>query len=205
MTEPKRRIIALGGWRGSGKDTIANHLTSMHQFKQVSFAAKLKDMVADMYKVPREYLDSPTLKEMPLSNLPVIPSDPFTETLHLLLKDELKHGFWTPRALCILEGSVKRSVTANYWVRTVIEDILNQPAQSFVISDMRYKSEADTLNMFFDNELQLWRVQRYESITTTDPSERNLDDFKFDAYLHNTKDIQSLCNTIDALVLGKPS
>lgn len=196
----KRKVIALSGWKGSGKDTTADYLINQHAFEKKSFAARLKDMVSELYKVPREDLDSPTKKEMPLTHLPVITTDRFTETVHLMLRDELRSGFWTPRALCILEGSIKRSVYANYWIRSVAEEIINRPEQSFVISDMRYQSEADTLRILIPG-IQLVRVQRYTNITTTDPSERDLDTYTFDLVLNNTGIKELLYDQIDNLII----
>ncbi len=179
-----RKVIALSGYKQSGKDTTAEYLVREYGFRQLSFAAKLKDMVANTYGVPREDLDSPTRKEMPLENLPAIPTDPFTLTIHDLLRSELASGFWTPRALCILEGSTKRSVNSNFWVKSTIEEVVNNPDTNYVISDMRYRSEADILKLFVPN-IQLVRIDRYDSINTTDPSERDLDEYKFDSTISN--------------------
>lgn len=192
-----RKVIALSGWKQSGKDTVANYLVKEYGFVQLSFAAKLKDMVAQTYGVLREDLDSPTKKEMPLVNLPTIPTDPFTITIHSLLSNELRHGFWTPRALCILEGSIKRSVYPNYWVRSCAEQIINNPTTSYVISDMRYKSEADTLRTLIPS-IEMIRIERYANVDTTDPSERDLDDYAlFDRILTNKKLIEDLYISVD--------
>lgn len=192
-------VIALSGWKGSGKDTSADYLVNEYGFIKKSFAAPLKDMVANLYNVPREDLDSPTKKEMPLVNLPVITTDRFTQTIHTLLQSELSSGYWTPRALCILEGSIKRSVHANYWIRSVATDIINNPENSYVISDMRYCSEADTLKILIPQLITV-RVNRFETITTTDPSERDLDNYKFDYTIENQGVRELLYDTLDAIV-----
>lgn len=191
-------VIALSGWRGSGKDTVANYLVTEYGYKQMSFAARLKDVVASTYGVPREDLDDPTKKEMPLTTYPAIPSDPFSEKVHLMLRDELSSGYWTPRALCILEGSIKRSVHSNFWIRSVVEQILSS-SENYVISDMRYKSEADTLRLFLPDMVTV-RVERFDTISTTDPSERNLDDYPFDVYLSNRGTKELLYGQVDGLV-----
>lgn len=192
-------VIALSGWKGSGKDTSADYLTAEYGFKKMSFAAKLKDMVSELYNVPREDLDSPTRKEMPLVNLPAIPTDRFTEAVHHLLREELKSGYWTPRALCILEGSIKRSVHSNYWVRSVAEEIVRAPTGNFVISDMRYTSEADTLKILIPQIITV-RINRYQSISTSDPSERDLDMYKFDYTIDNQGVKELLYDALDAVI-----
>lgn len=179
------RVIAISGWKGSGKDTAADFLCKNYNYNRLSFAAPLKDMVAKTYNVPREDLDNPTKKEMPLVNYPAIPTDSFGEKVHLMLRDELKHGYWTPRALCILEGSMKRAVYSNFWVKAVAEKVLNNPDKKYVISDLRFKSEADTLRLLLNDALKTIRINRWEFIDTSDPSERDLDDYKFDYYIQN--------------------
>lgn len=199
-----RFVVAMSGWRSSGKDTTADYLVAQHGFQKLSFAAKLKDMVSNTYGVPREDLDSPTKKEMPLVSLPVIPTDRFTETVHTLLRSELQSGYWTPRALCILEGSIKRSVYSNFWVRTVAAEIMNNPEQSYVISDMRYLSEVDTLKMLIPN-IRTVRVNRFDSIATEDPSERDLDNYVFDVTLTNTGVKELLYDQIDSNIIDVTS
>jgi hypothetical protein len=180
----KRLILSLSAYKQSGKDTLADYLSSAYGFKKISFAAKLKDMVAAQYNVPREFMDSPTHKEMPLTHLPVIHSDLTTESLQRMLSMELRSGYWTPRALCILEGSVKRAVHSNYWVKYAIQEALEDSTQSYVVTDMRYKSEADTINMLFP-ENRVIRIDRYSDINTNDPSERDMDDYKWNYVIQN--------------------
>ena len=53
-------IIGITGLIGSGKDTIADYLTTHHGFKRISFAASLKDAVAAVFCWNREYLEGTT-------------------------------------------------------------------------------------------------------------------------------------------------
>lgn len=195
-----RLVLALSAWKTSGKDTVADYLASEYDFKKISFAAKLKDMVANQYSVPREFLDSPTHKEMPLLNFPVIPSDKSTAHLQEMLRTELQSGYWTPRALCILEGSVKRAVHSNYWVRAAISEIAQSSGGNFVITDMRYKTEADTIRMLYP-ETTIVRIDRYDSSPTQDPSERDMDDYPFDYIIQNRTSKEDLHAVCDALIL----
>lgn len=198
------RVISLSGWKGSGKDTVADYLTKYYGFIKLSLATLLKDTVSTMYNIPRPWFDDHAKKEVPLMEYPLIPSDPFVVTIHSLLSKELESGYWTPRALCILEGSIKRSVSSGYWLSKVLEVIRSRPGTKFVISDMRYQSEADSLRILLPkNELLLWRINRWESIDTTDPSERDLDNYSFDITLGNPGiTIQGLYDTVDWIMLN---
>lgn len=197
-----KTIVALSGWKGSGKDTAADYLVNHRNFTKLSFAARLKDMVATAYSIPREWLDQRDKKDMPLTQYPVINTDNFTGILQGLLYRELESGFWTPRALCILEGSAKRSVHSNYWVQSVIREILESDHDRFVISDLRYRSEADTLGLFLPAptiDLKLVRVNRYAMIDTQDPSERDLDDYKFMYEINNEGSKEHLYEIMDII------
>lgn len=192
-------VIALSGWKGSGKDTVADYLVREHGFIRVSFADALKEMVAQQYDVPLEYMHEPSKKEMPLHQYPVIPGDPFSEAIQQLLSAELRSGYWTPRALCILEGSIKRSVYSNYWVRTVVQQIQQAPSQNYVVSDMRYVTEADTLKLLLPNVVTC-RVVRWATVDTQDPSERNLDTYVFNHTFDNTGTRERLYDHVDGIV-----
>ena len=50
-------IIGICGLIGSGKDTIADYLVNIHEFRRDSFAATLKDAVAAVFGWDRELLE----------------------------------------------------------------------------------------------------------------------------------------------------
>lgn len=193
------KLIAISGWKGAGKDTAGLHLMLEYGYQPISFAYELKNMVAQLYGIDRMWMDDRTKKDMPLMQLPVIPTDSFSKAIHDLLPDELSSGYWTPRALCILEGSIKRSVYANFWVKKVVDTILTG-TNNYVITDMRYANEADVLKMFIPSTLTL-RIERPgHIITTQDASERDLDNYKFDKVLTNGSTIPDFHRNIDLLM-----
>lgn len=73
------KIIAVSGWKGSGKDTLANFLIKEFGFKRIGFADPLKDTVASQFGLSRESLDDQKIKESPILELPVSPKDPYTK------------------------------------------------------------------------------------------------------------------------------
>ena len=50
-------IVGICGWIGSGKDTIADYLVNVHQFRRDSFASTLKSAVAEVFGWDREMLE----------------------------------------------------------------------------------------------------------------------------------------------------
>jgi hypothetical protein len=193
-------IIALSGWKGSGKDLAGNYLVNQFGYVRMAFADVLKDTVAAQYTVPRHWLDDPEKKELPLVLYPVQNTDSFVSNIHELLGTELKHGHWSGRALCILEGSIKRSVDPNYWVNKVIAQIMDTKGTNFVITDMRYQSELKLLRQQFGKDLITVRINRFETVNSTDASERDLDKAEFDLVINNSQSKQELFNELDTLM-----
>lgn len=226
------KVIAISGYKRSGKDTSAEILVKDHNFIRVAFADILKDMVAKEYGIPREHCDDPKFKEAPIVHLPVTPKDEFSLMLCKFMVKEfrdinghmaaepyvdpsgaflgvmgrhLAQLYWTPRALCILKGSTNRAVTSQFWTEQAINKINNnihlstQLPTGFVISDLRYRSEVEQLRQAFGKDLITVRINRAES-TSLDPSERDLDEHKFDYVIDNYGTLEDLKNEIHKLV-----
>ncbi len=222
------KLIALSGWKKSGKDTAAELLIADYGFKRVAFADPLKNTVSQQFNIPRTEIDDQGLKEQPLLNYPVVPKDAFALNIVKFMYKEFRDAkgripldiqvdasgavvgimdypnysrkedhaqlYWTRRALCILEGSGKRTVDSNYWVTRAIEQMDNTSVAfldtpddeaKFVISDLRYVSEVEPLRQAFGNKLLTVRVNRFDSTESVDPSERDLDKYKFDLIIEN--------------------
>ena len=104
--------------------------------------------------------------------------------------------YWTPRALAILKGSVNRSVTSNYWTQKTFDKaesyLKEDPSKLIVVTDVRYKSELAQFKERFGDQVTFVRVNRFKESPSSDPSERDLDDGKFDHYVDNTGTLERL-------------
>lgn len=207
------KVVALSGWKRSGKDSAVEYLVENHGFKRQGFADALKDSVSKEFQISRNDLDNPATKERPLLDFPVEPKDEFTTMLHRFMVREFRTNggyapdtgyvkiengkmqtwlfdkweqlYQTPRSLAILKGSVNRSVQSDYWVTKVVENIYNNPFANFAISDLRYRSEVEQLRKSFGDSLTTIRIERFDTNPSTDPSENDLDDTKFDYVVKN--------------------
>lgn len=233
-----RKCIAISGWKRSGKDTAAERLINNHDFCRVAFADPLKDMVAEEFKIERSYCDDPKFKEAPLLQYPVMPKDDFSLNIAKMMYKEFRTEeghppmdyhvdasgafigvlgrdarqlYWTPRALCILKGSVNRSVDSSYWVGRALEYIqseLEDPScnssgawhEGVVVSDLRYRSEVEQLRNALGKNLLTVRVNRFEDCQSSDPSERDLDNYKFDVVLDNKGTLEEFLVKVDKLI-----
>jgi hypothetical protein len=192
-------IVMLSGWAGSGKDTVAQHLCASHQFVRVSFADHLKDRVAHDYQVDRSALDLREFKEQPLLHYPVLTTDPLSQYLGALMKLEFRTAegkrddgtstlYWTPRAIAIVEGNLKRCVNPNHWVDRVCDHF--QPGTSYVVSDWRFRHELHAIQLNcalkkLPHRIVTVRINRFAQCVSTDVSEHDLDQYPFEHVLDN--------------------
>jgi hypothetical protein len=208
-------VVALSGWKGSGKDLVAEYLVEKYGFKRVAFADPLKNTVSIQFNLERNSIENRFLKEAPLLDLPVSPKDSYSRHLAGFLIGEFafedgskptqgqinsynfgtglndvvgfvaEYGqlYWTRRALCILEGSTKRTADPEYWIKQAVLSM--SQSGNYVISDARFKNEIETLGRLLPNSLTNIRIDRFPSSPSTDPSERDLDDFPFPFRINN--------------------
>lgn len=114
---------------------------------------------------------------------------------------ELAQLYWTRRAICILEGSSKRTVDSNYWVNATIKNIDSLPKDSkIVISDLRYRSEMEPLKAAFGKDMISVRINRFETTESQDPSERDLDEYEFDIVIENKGTLEEFLDKVRKLV-----
>lgn len=223
-------LIAISGFKGSGKDTLADFLVKTHDFKRISFADPLKDLVASNFGVSRKDLDDSNKKEKPLLNYPVPATDEFTKMLSNFMVREFRTSkndkadvkyirsengiletfildweplYHTPRSLAILVGSSMRAATSNFWVKKAIDSMTEHLSfefqTNFVISDLRYKSEAKQLKEAFGDQLVTVRINRFDSSPSADPSELDLVDYKHDFEIDNKGKKEDLFLNIESI------
>lgn len=187
-------IIGLSGKKRSGKDTACLNLQrSLEKLGKkvirVAFADLLKDEVYQYIlsglKLERKMLDNPLFKE----------------------------DF---RPLLIWWGStLRRKLTAEeYWINALDRKIINEqlinPNAIIIVTDVRFKNEATFLKTKWNAKIV--RINRPLSffeelkrkikslLKIEDLSERDLDNYKFDAVIRNNKGIKELNETITKIV-----
>lgn len=199
-------LVCLSAWKRSGKDAASDHLIRKLGFERQSFADPLKDLVCETYGLNRDQTDNQGEKEQAILRLPAIASDKFSEVIHNIMSGEFKEvegtKYWTPRALCILEGSIKRSVNSKFWVQKALDKIM--PGEDTIISDLRYKSEASQIREWAEKKGEkviFIRINRFESSPSQDPSERDMDDYQgFDYVVKNKGTLEEFLVEIEKIV-----
>jgi len=157
-------ILGISGKRGVGKTTLANYLQSQHGFFHVSLARALKNMVKRDFGLSSSETDG-HLKEAP-----------FLDTVAFKRQDGSP---MTPRDLMMSYGQYFRSIDPNYWIKGLFEDAGVQDNDKVVISDVRFKNEADYIRRYGGYLIRINRpsdLNIYKS-EITDISETDLDDY----------------------------
>lgn len=123
-------IIGICGLIGSGKDTIADYLVNIHEFRRESFAGSLKDAIAAIFNWDREMLEGRT-KE----------SREWREQRDQWWSERLGMNI-TPRWVLQYWGTevARRSFHDDIWIAS-IENKIRNSHDNIVISDCRFPNE----------------------------------------------------------------
>lgn len=127
-------IIALVGFKGSGKDTVANVLVE-HGYHRISFADSLKDVLSAMFGWDRAMLEGDTLE-----------SREWREQVDEWWADHLEMPNFTPRWAMQNIGTniLRQYLHPNLWVFNVERKIAMLPPDSnIVLVDARFPNELD--------------------------------------------------------------
>ena len=124
-------IIGICGLIGAGKDTAADYLVNFHEFKRDSFAATLKDAVAQVFGWDRELLEGRTKQ-----------AREWREQVDPWWAARLNMPDLTPRLMLQLWGTevCRKGFHDDIWIAS-LENKLRHSADNIVISDCRFSNE----------------------------------------------------------------
>lgn len=132
-----KHVIGLVGFKGCGKDTVANILAS-HGYKKDSFAAPLKDAVAQIFSWDREMVEGATTESRDWRERP---DSYWSESFgYDVLPREVLQKFGTE--------SMRNVFHPDIWVRSLLRRIEKSESRKFVISDVRFQNEIEAIQQF---------------------------------------------------------
>jgi hypothetical protein len=137
-------IIAISGFIGSGKDTVAEYLVRERQFQRESFAGALKDAIAKIFDWDRTLLEGQT-KE----------ARQWREQVDPWWSQRLNIPHLTPRWILQYWGTevCREGFHDEIWVATLEKKLINKK-NNIVISDVRFPNEFAMLRRL--NARLLW-------------------------------------------------
>lgn len=132
-------IILVCGYKGSGKDTLANHLVSKHAFQHHKVSHHLKEMLMKIFGFTYEQVESNLKDEIdtewnitPRTAMKFVGTDMFQFKIQELLPGIHRH----------------------FWCKLLVKDIINSRTDNcpIVISDLRFIHEYEYIMHAFPKE-----------------------------------------------------
>ena len=142
-------IVGVCGLISSGKDTIADYLTTFHGFKHVSFAASLKDAVAAVFGWERELLEGSTKSSREWREKR---DEWWSERLGLDVTPRWVLQYWGTE-VC------RNNFHTDIWVASV-ENKLRQTDENIVITDCRFVNEVNSIKSVGGITMRVSRGER---------------------------------------------
>lgn len=152
------KLIAICGFKGSGKDTIGNFFV-LNGYIKKSFADPLKDIVSAMFGWDRSLLQGETNESREWREQPDIW---WEAQLNWISKDNPFYQFhprFTPRVALQLIGTniIRETFDDNMWILRFRKELLKLKDENIVLTDVRFINE---LNEIRKNNGIIIRVKR---------------------------------------------
>lgn len=203
-----QHILGLTGFAGAGKDTVADLLVAHARFRKLAFADALRAEVAEGFGVLVSDLADPAAKHRPTPALSMrrAPRDFLAAVVLSLsvaapdhrtpLSNEWLDEPRSPRQILQWWGTeYRRAQHDRYWTRAMLSRLVGYQRggeSRFVITDVRFDNEADTVRGAGG---VIWQVTRPgcdgraegAHVSATDGSR-----FKPDAVIANLHDVRHL-------------
>lgn len=176
-------VIGISGIKGSGKDTIADHLVEHHNFIKVSFADVLKDGCKAIFGFNDRQLYG-DLKEVIDDNWGITPrqamqfvgTDLFRNQIKLLMP-WIKDTFWIQCTLNKIKQIQENTETCN---------------KNIVIADIRFENEVDAVKQINGKIINITRDNLTYNDACEHESEKYIDHLDYDHKIYNNSSFTSL-------------
>lgn len=203
-------VIGLTGPLGSGKDTVADLLTTHCGAHKMAFADALRAEIVEAFCIEHIYLTRRETKEHPLSALALARCLDTAFTGRMLINHQLQHPGTeldldaprSPRQIMQWWGTeYRRAATPGYWVSKAAQHIRwrHQAMRDrlIVITDVRFQDEANLVRALGG---QIWQIKRpgCDVAAGAHVSEVTGEGFAPNLVINNSHDIRHL----QQLVLG---
>tara|TARA_B110000259_G_scaffold186908_1_gene239343 strand:- start:7 stop:597 length:591 start_codon:yes stop_codon:yes gene_type:complete len=179
------KIIAICGYKGSGKDTIANYLVKKYKYTHYKIAEKLKEVIKLLFNLSDSDLETSKDKinqqwnVTPRKILQFIGTDMFQYKLNELFP-KIQKNFWI------------KSLFTN----ELINKIKNED-HKIVISDLRFLHEYNLISNLYISYSILKVDNNNIQKKDTHISENEFNNIPINSIINNNKSVTELYNIID--------
>ena len=178
-----KKIIAISGGKGTGKDTIADYICNKYCCRKYAFADPLKELAEKIFKFSKELLWGPSEnRDVSIAQF---------------------NGL-TPRKVLETFGDAGRACYPNIWAELTIQNISQYTVGHFngvVISDLRMRNELDIVKKHGGIVIRIKRENKKNTSThNSETEQKTIPDSDFDYVIDNNKDIKHLHDQIDSIM-----
>lgn len=177
-------LIGVLGRKGSGKDTVSDHIINKFNFEKMILAEPLKNACRELFNFSDEQLYG-NLKETVDPQWGVSPR----KVLQWLGTDVIRNRI----------GELNPDIGNNFWVMLLrikyLQKLNNDKDVKIIVSDVRFQNEIDIIHQLGGQVIKLTRP----SINNIDAheSEKNIDNLKGDIDIMNDGTLDELYKKVD--------
>lgn len=206
----KQHLIALAGYAGAGKDTVADLLVTHLGFRKLAFADALRAEIAEGFEIEIAYLTHPSTKHHAMSALAMRQAPlGFLGAVALTVgaehrgPDGMLSDAWldqprAPRQILQWWGTeYRRRQHERYWTRILMARIVQHTRAGedrLVVTDCRFQNEADVVHAAGGVVWQIKRPGIDADTTSEGPHVSAVDGSAFapTAVINNSHDVAHL-------------
>jgi len=179
-------IIAITGYKRSGKNTVSDYLKSKYGFTEYAFAKPIKEVASLIFGWSMDHIENS--KELVDERYGISPRQFLqwfgTEGMQYILPD--------------FYPAMKEKVGRGIWVKIFEELYRCNPNTDYAISDFRFPHEEKALK-----DLGAYTIKvinpRINNVDTHE-SEKHIDVFKCDYFIYNTDTFENLYSQVDEII-----
>lgn len=190
-------LLGLTGFKGSGKNTVADYLTEKYNFEQLSFATKVKKSAAACFGIDPEIWEK--LKNNPAAMIRIETSS-FPGSRDIIIESRI-----TAREFLQHYGvEAHRDIFGDdFWVDQVLPDE-NYPNRGWydrnaVITDVRFENEVIRVRK---NGGAIINIQRDSTQAEDHASEQAIDSKYIKHTIQNNGSIEDLHKSVDEFLIS---
>lgn len=175
------QLIGLVGRKYSGKDTLGDYIVSSYNYNKIAFADPLKQACKEIFGFNDAQLYGDQ-KESIDEYWNITPREVYQFVGTELFRNQM--------------DNLIKSVGSDMWVKVLEKKILDNKTTKFVITDVRFKNEAE---MIKKNGGFLIKLKRNTQKQDSHISETELDEIKCDYEIINNGSLEDLYDKFDLL------